>query len=735
MAEAEVTSGEIAEDGCTGIREDPPVGTPRERRRVALLVAHELAPAAVALPVAIGIVTTLWRLRSVRYPYLGWAQTVANDAKAIALGHWIYGDPADQYTGMLYTPLYPVVVGGLYRVFWWDGWPVLVTIFAGIATATMVGVVAGGGTPHDASLRERVMHRLGGFGVAGVAWWLVSTNYRSLLFDARADQLAWCLAIAGLLVLARAVSLGRKGLLLSAVLLSAALWTKQTTIGAMGAALVVSTWWMVRGVATRRSWLRFVGAVIAINCALLAVFGAMSKGWLGYFILTMPGRHSRSSAVAPFLDELKDLLTLPAAIVGVAFLGVLPRIRRSGWPRPRAAAAGLWRELRRAASWKTPQTVRPVPPFALALGALVLVFLVLTLPPAFTGRRKQGGEANQYIGLLWGLGVVLAIVHRQARRRTLGLFAGLASYVLVVCCVHVGPLRDVVESRTRTLPTTYPAQNFISIPFPLRAYARDHEVYTPFDSDLSTEFTGDSWPMQQNIVDLLAADVQPKYLIDAFIDQRFDAVQVFDVAADPYASAFGKTEENYLWKLNELIRLGYVEDPATGLLARRTEPVDLGWARSCFGPFELGGTSWEIRRGGGWWCNDGTDVLVLRGTPAPVTEVVTSSDVAMSGTITVRFPNDVGTFEIVASVGSESWTTRIFPIGPQTLQVVSIAPDGSATTTTATPDATGSVIVAVDSPTTPEGPAIDIDGASARWAIRATPDSQVVLDFANLSAR
>src|SRR5271154_3711181 len=73
-----------------------------------------------------GLVVSFVGLCFVRHPNLGWSDQVVNDAKAVATGHFQYGNPAKQFVGFVYTPLYTWAFAGLLKIFWWEGWgPVL----------------------------------------------------------------------------------------------------------------------------------------------------------------------------------------------------------------------------------------------------------------------------------------------------------------------------------------------------------------------------------------------------------------------------------------------------------------------------------------------------------------------------------------------------------------------------------------------------------------------------------
>src|SRR5205807_8662961 len=101
----------------------------------AMMWAHRLVPLVIGAPVALGTIISLFHLLATPHPYLGWADAIASDGKAIALGKIIYGDPAEGYTGLLYAPLFPLILAPLYRLFWWDGWPLVAAIGSGMTLA------------------------------------------------------------------------------------------------------------------------------------------------------------------------------------------------------------------------------------------------------------------------------------------------------------------------------------------------------------------------------------------------------------------------------------------------------------------------------------------------------------------------------------------------------------------------------------------------------------------------
>lgn len=472
----------------------------------------------VAVPVMAGVVMSLVGLVTTPVPYLGWSQTVASDAKAVALGASLYGDPAEGYTGMLYGPLFPTLLAPLYRLVWWDGWPALATILSALTLAGLVGVIAATGATDRRPIRIAT-----GVGMAGMAWWVVSSNPVDVLYDGRSDHFAWMLALGGLCALAWAVDRHR-GVWPAVLLLSGALWTKQTTAGAMGAAAAVMTWWAWTGVVTWAVWRRLVGGLVALNLAVLVALLVATDGWAWFFLVTLPGRHATDPAVATYIGEAAAILWLPALVA----LTVAPFAR--GWLRPKSLS-GL-------------------------LGVLLVAFLAASVVPVWLARTKQGGGENQWVGLMWALCLLAAVAHREMLRTRRGMRAATVIYSLVAASAFVGGAYEPHRWEQRLSPEVL-------------EYAADHSIYLPEIGTVS----GEAWPGRRNIVDLLAAGEEPDYLADALACRHFDAVAPIAVTAEreTYISASGLSSASRLAELNRLMAEGYsagANGTPTGLWGR-----------------------------------------------------------------------------------------------------------------------------------------------------------------------
>ena len=92
----------------------------------------------------------------------------------------------------------------------------------------------------------------------------------------------------------------------------------------------------------------------------------------------------------------------------------------------------------------------------------------------------------------------------------------------------------------------------------LRAYARSRTVFHPVFTDLNAKTTGHLYPSQQNVIGMLAGGYQPGYLVEALLNRRLDVAYLLDDERfNEFQSSGGTWEDNYLWKINEVIRAEY----------------------------------------------------------------------------------------------------------------------------------------------------------------------------------
>jgi len=191
-----------------------------------------------AVPVVSGIVATIGNLAGTSDPYLGFSNTATNvDAQAVFLGEALYADPDTGYTALPLSPLFPLLLGALNHVAVWSGWGILASTAASISLAALAGglsfrsAVAAGAARGPAAA--------GAVGIAALAWWLVSFIPIDFLYEPRADQPAWALALAGLVLVPAALDGSRRAAVAAVILLTGGAWTKQPA----GAAIAAAALW------------------------------------------------------------------------------------------------------------------------------------------------------------------------------------------------------------------------------------------------------------------------------------------------------------------------------------------------------------------------------------------------------------------------------------------------------------------------------------------------------------
>ncbi len=613
-----------------------------------LLVA---SPLLFGVPVALGIVISVIRLLGTHYPDLGWATTVNSDAEQLYLGHTLYQDLARGYTGQVYTPLFPALISLLLHIHLWNGWSLLLVIGASVSLTTLAARIA----YLPAGPEGRVVRMLGAAGIGGIAYWCVSSVGLSLLDEARADQVAWAFALFGLVAVADFGPVpSRRRVVLAALLLTAGIWTKQTTIAVAALALAWVFGLTAASVLSRKAAWLFAAVLGGVNLVLLLVLNILTHGWEFYISFELANHEATRSLYRWYVILGLRSCALALGFVGIMWLavgvGAATRWRRSSTRlRARALAGGL-RSLLAADD--------PTGRRALLLG----LYAVLGFALAVYFLRKQGTDTNQYIGVVWALGLLAAAGWRAAQRDARAAAAAGGCVVLYFALAQLGPIRALAEERNVTIPPLENAIRWPQISSELRSWARDHTFYAPLYADLNVPQGGPLYPNFYNLADKMAVGDQPRFLVLALLDRRFDGVQLFPASEDPYTSAYGKQEENYLWKLNEVIAARYVAGPGLpkGVLGRRPGPEQAAWMRHCFGPFVAGGASFRIFHGGGFWCSSEPGRLRLVRAPTPLSEVVTTQPTRLAGTIAVSLGGQASAqVNLVLESGRDTWMTRV----------------------------------------------------------------------------
>jgi hypothetical protein len=623
--------------------------------------ALEYAPALLALvfavPVAIGLAGGLLDAFGVRHPTIG--DTASIDGQAVYLGNVVpFTDPNEGYQATGYTPLFPMVVGLLDVLYLWRGWTIVLGLLSSVAllaTAAWLAyrpLVARGG-PRWAAIAEAV-------GVGALVWWTMFAGWQTFLIDDRPDQVCWALGLVGLVLVPKAIGGSRAAWIASIALLSGAFWAKQTAV----IPAVAATAWLAAaafgGWTTWRTALRYALTLLAVNLVVLAVLAAASGGWAYRTTIAASGTTlccelQSDQILRHWFYETLSSTVFTVAFCGLVWLGVAlaTGVRPVRW-RPRGAPAAVRGWLGRLS-----------PEGRIAL--ILLVFLVIDTVVAIRARQNVGSARNQSLGVAWAIALLGALGYGMARARARAsplAVAAVAGVLLAVPLVGAGSTYKVAEFEM-TMPGLVPSWDIPEIPGELVALGRERKVYHPDWSDLSVASKRSLYPNWINMTGRLAQGKEHRYLVDALLNREFDVVFPFEDrrVTHPLSTGGGLYEENYLWKLNEVMREKYPEPVQGGTAYARAEgPDPAPWMRACFGPYVLGGVEYRQHHGGGFWCPRG-DTIALRRTPPGVvtTDLRTVEAVEkVSGLLRVALRAEAAGFEIavVSRRGTLWWHLR-----------------------------------------------------------------------------
>jgi hypothetical protein len=334
------------------------------------------------------------------------------------------------------------------------------------------------------------------------------------------------------------------------------------------------------------------------------------------------------------------------------------RGRRSGDPDDRA------QDRRPGVLHRARRSIEGMSPDGQVTLALV-VFSVLGIVAAAWARKGIGSAVNQSLGVVWAVAMLGAVAYRSTRARR-GTAIAATAVVLALIAASFWSRGTVsfgkYDGRFSSLDV---AMEWEEIPEPIVAYARDRSVYHPAYSDLSVTGEGTIYPNWITLTGLMLSDLTPEDLETAIVERRFDTVWQFSRHKVDHPLS-NLVEENYIWKLNELMALKYpvTGDAPAGGRDRGTGEDPAPWVNGCVGPFDLAGVEFRQQHGGGFWCQRGDRLTIDRLPPGvDVSDVHTVDPITgLEGTLHVSWPSGSEQFEVFADLdGQLLWRIQGVP--------------------------------------------------------------------------
>lgn len=612
------------------------------RRRDLVTITTAALPLVFGIPLLAGVAVSLERLLDSAQPFPGFIGSGINaDALALLHGVGLYHDPSTGYVGSVYTPGLALLVSVLDRIIRWSGWVPLICYVSSFVVAGLIGWLACRGGSFG---RLRVLVLAQGLGFAALSWWLLSALQNPSLYTGHLDHPAWALAIAGLLLTPIAASGSGRALATAIVLFTLAFWTKQTAVAAPIAAIV---WLALHGRGGRRTSLLLAISLLAINGVIAGILAVVTHGWawrlLFLFGLHQPVYYRLGFILHEFLSDNALVLLLAGFLWTVV---ILTRLRSRA-------------------------QLRPGPDYTADYALLLGIFIAVAAAFALQARRVQGGQDNDYIPVTWGLLLLSAVGYASLRQRSWGQIVTIAP----IAALFALGLSSSVKARVSTLgirvpPTLYPAVEWLSSGSGVGPPS-DYPVQSYYDwtgTVYSRDDRGRAYAPVTGLLATLALGYSPRPFIDAVLNRRFSALQLFPNGLagdgiDLFASADGRYEEHFFWKLNRLIASRYIAPPngPRGILVRRPGPEPDRWMRTCFAPLVVSSTEFYIGRGGGFWCTVGArrNRVALIQTPSEMSEIYTARSIrSLRGELDLDFAK--GSIEITAGRSAKTpWRLQL----------------------------------------------------------------------------
>jgi len=486
------------------------------------------------------------QLVTISNPQLGWAEAVYADALALSRGDLLPTDPDRGVTSMLYGPVFPALLAGLGLLHDWSGWGLFVNLAAVLSLPVVAALIlvwprSTGGYPP--ALRAYLEAGAFATALAAMAIGCVLRVPLNLVYDSRADNLAWLTSLVGVALLIRGAS--RPYWCIGAGLIVVGAFLKPTVatllvgiaLGMLvvyGAASVLSARMTQSAVRER---IKTLGVVGGISLTLVvAIDFLLFDGWILKNTLVTSLAHSRLFGFSWVWAQLRTglgygALPLVAVVASLVLASFVPLGSR--W-RHHLAFSG------RAVPW---------------MAVLVIATAVVGLGAVFAW-RKQGADSNQFLGVIWCLSLIPAVVFAGLPSRLRGFAVWVAVIPVatgILVTMATGPASVTTSQAVQALPTRASVTTFVEAPRRTSgALEQDPFLAQRVES-------GTLLPLQVNLVDQLAAGYSPDWIIDTIAkgESSYRSDFAWFPHAEDYASAYGRKAYGSLWAINSVRNEGF----------------------------------------------------------------------------------------------------------------------------------------------------------------------------------
>jgi hypothetical protein len=527
------------------------------------------------------------------HPYLSWSDWVVADAKELANGNLIYGNPSERYVGLLYTPFYTFIFAILLKLKWWEGWGAVISFFSFCTTCFCLAICTGK-IWSLTNTTGRILDFLARVAIWIVLmWFCMSAIHVNGILEARPEQFAWMWVMLAIASLSKRFIdnhfLLSNELIATFLFLTLAFFSKQTTAPlSFVIALIIFAHYLCNRKTneTHKAFGKLFLVTLPSIVLTVITFGILQWKSNGFFldlIVGVPFRHARLMSIKQGAEIILSLAIPAILFFGICFVSFIQS-------RAYSHRKFFW---------------------------YVVIFvsvLVAQIISGSTAIAKQGGDSNQAVGLVLLFSALSALLLGLASkdRKKIVLF-----FLLVVAVfVKVGVATPVIKQKFTGVPGN--SIVFSAIP---------HELTNANDLGLrvfdmySYPSTGVLKDSNQNpgfvFHELVSAGYSFRSIISGLLDGKFDLANKIDAPnLGLYASAYGQRDESVAWKINWILDEAF--KPSNLVVSGghyrqpRSDIQKFKWIEGCFSPWRANETRLIQVGGIHAWCLDKSGSLELK---------------------------------------------------------------------------------------------------------------------------